>query len=799
MNPPAKHLVSEAAPQGEAPGHPGIAPRWSGSCKSAIGGAAQVASRVWFTLSHGICNEIYWPRIDSANLRDWGFIVTGPDGFFSEEKRHATHEVHQSDDRVPCFTLVNTHEGFYRITKTVLCDTVSNALLIDFQFEALSGKIGDYRVYSMMAPHLDNRGMDNNAHIATHWGRMMLLAWREDRNLALAASVPWKQASVGFAGTSDGYAELKNFGALQNQYESAMGGNLGLCSQLDLGEEGRALLALAFGHTPSEAAYVTNAALLRGFQAPQREYSQGWMTYHGTLEEFSEHSGDGGHLLRGSANVLRLHEDKSLPGAMIASLSIPWGDALGDESIGGYHLVWPRDMVQSALARLALGDKHGAQRALFFLDATQSEDGSWAQNMWLDGVAYWHGQQIDETAFPILLAWRLKEARVLAHNYDPYDTLVKSAAAFLARSGPISQEERWEENTGYSPSTLAVEIAALVCAAQWMRENGDNREADLLLEIADCWNAQIEDWTFTENGPLSQDGYYMRLGPPGSGEMGKRTFPMRNQAPGARTDYEADTIVDGGFLELVRYGLRAPHDPRIENTLRAVDKFLKTDTLHGPAWHRYNFDGYGEHEDGAPFNGWGVGRLWPLLTGERAHYELAAGRDTGVFVKAMESFGRHGALLSEQIWDSADIPERDLHFAAPTGSARPLVWAHAEYVKLLRSRRDGRVFDLLEPVYQRYARGETKSDLRIWSFAHQIKNAPSDLRLRLQTDAPCRVHCSSDDWKTTQDIESTPLGLGLHGVTFDARVLAANSTLRFTFFWPDANRWEGENFAIQIA
>ena len=244
--------------------------------------------------------------------------------------------------------------------------------------------------------------------------------------------------------------------------------------------------------------------------------------------------------------------------------------------------------------------------------------------------------------------------------------------------------------------------------------------------------------------------------------------------------------------------MRAPNDARIENTLRVVDEFLKTDTPHGPAWHRYNFDGYGEHEDGAPFNGWGVGRLWPLLTGERAHYELAAGRETDVFVKAMEGFGRHGALLSEQIWDSADIPERDLHFAAPTGSARPLVWAHAEYVKLLRSRRDGRVFDLLEPVYERYARGDTKSDLRIWSFAHQIESAPGELRLRLQTDAPCRLHCSSDDWKTAQDFDSVPLGLGLHGVTFDARVLAADSTLRFTFFWRESNHWEGENFAIQV-
>lgn len=796
---PIKTMPEMAAPHGEAPGHPGIEARWTGSCKAAIGTSTRNESRVWFTISHGILNEVYWPRIDNANLRDWGFVVTGPDGFFSEEKRHANHQIIQPDNDVPAYSLVNTHPDHYRITKRVLSDPASDAVLVDFEFEALNGKREDYRVFSLLSPHINNRGMGNSAEISRQWGRLMALAERDGHNLALAASVPLKQASVGYAGTSDGYNDLRETGGLRHEYSCATDGNLAVCTELDLeADNGHALLVLSFGHTPCEAALVANAALMRGYDSIARDFAHGWKIYHDGLRDLSHQGEDGGRLFHSSANVLRAHEDKTQPGAMIASLSIPWGDALGDDNIGGYHLVWPRDMVNSATARLALDDFKGARRALFFLDATQREDGGWTQNMWLDGQSYWTGQQMDETAFPITLAWRLHEADAL-EGYDPYPSLVRPAAAFLARLGPLTAEERWEENGGYSPSTLAVEIAALVCAATWAKERGDEMEARLLLEIADSWNAQIEDWTWARSGPLSKNGYYMRLGVMGQGDIETRTFPLRNQAPDARHEYGCSEIIDGGFLELVRYGLRSPDDSRIVATVELVDEFLKKETPCGASWHRYNNDGYGERPDGAPFENWGVGRLWPLLTGERAHYDFACGRDIASHLKALECFGRRGGLLSEQVWDSADNDEYDLHLGQPTGSARPLAWAHAEYLKLLRSREDNRVFDLLMPVHERYAKIKTSSDLMIWSFAHQIPQAQAAKRFRLQTDEAARIHWSDDNWATTHEDVSTHVGLGIFAYTFDAHRFAAGAQLKWTFYWTESNRWEGRDWSVSFS
>jgi glucoamylase len=396
-------------------------------------------------------------------------------------------------------------------------------------------------------------------------------------------------------------------------------------------------------------------------------------------------------LFRASCNLLRAHEDKSYPGAFIASLAIPWGEAVGDEDQGGYHLVWTRDMINSANAMLAAGDRATPIRALIYLDVSQHESGGFSRNFWIDGEPYWKGIQLDEVAFPILLAWRLKCENAL-QDFDPYP-MVMRAAAYLVRHGPVTPQERWEEVSGYSPSTLASNIAALICASCFARERGDEATAKYLEEYADFLECHVESWTVTTEGTLlpGVTRHYMRILPeqpdnPNPDENPNQgTITIANRQPGVRNAFPAKEVVDAGFLELVRHGIRKPADPVIVDSLKVVDAVLKVDTPFGPCWRRYNHDGYGQREDGGPFVGWGRGRAWPPLTGERGHYELAAGHDAKPFVRAMEGLASSTGLLPEQSWDGPDQPQVYMYRGRPTGSAMPLMWAHAEYIKLLRS------------------------------------------------------------------------------------------------------------------
>jgi glucoamylase len=259
-------------------------------------------------------------------------------------------------------------------------------------------------------------------------------------------------------------------------------------------------------------------------------------------------------------------------------------------------------------------------------------------------------------------------------------------------------------------------------------------------------------------------------------------------------------LVSPDALALVRFGLRAADDPRILNTIKVIDALLKIETPMGQTWHRYNDDGYGEHADGAPFDGTGIGRGWPLLTGERAHYELAGGRvkDAKQLLAALESFTNEGGLISEQVWDTDDIPERELYFGRPSGSAMPLVWAHAEHLKLLRSLRDKQVFDMPPQTVKRYLEEKTVSPRMTWRFNHKIRTLAVGKILRIETLVPAIVHWSSDDWKTTHDIKTHDVGLGMHIADLPTKSLPAGRQVKFTFYWPEVKRWEGTDFIIHV-
>ncbi|HEY5514079.1 MAG TPA: glucan 1,4-alpha-glucosidase [Geomonas sp.] len=798
------------APDRYAPGWPGIPARWTSSAKSGVGTALSSKSRVWFTLSHGIFNEIYYPRIDQACVRDMGLIVTDGADFLSEEKRDATSEFRWLANGVPAFHLFNTCRlGRYRIEKKILADPQRDTVLQQTRFVAQQGQVSDYRLYVLLAPHLGNHGAGNTAWVGEYKGQPMLFAEREGNALALACSAPWLNRSVGFVGFSDGWQDLSSHQRMTWDYTQAENGNVALTAEVDLqAGGGEFLLALGFGRNAAEAGNRARAALQDGFDAAQSEYVRQWSRWQETLLQLDKNrSDDKQNIYRTSTAVVRAHEAFNFPGGIIASLSIPWGFSKGDNDLGGYHLAWPRDLVESAGGLLAAGAHGEVRRVLCYLQATQEADGHWAQNMWLDGSPYWNGIQMDETALPVLLVDLARRVKALdAADVARFWPMVRQAAAYLVRNGPVSPQDRWEEDPGYSPFTVAAEIAALLAAADLADLHHEPPIARYLRETADVWHASIDRWMFVTGTDWCRKynvaGYYVRIAPVVKEEGVSRflgSIAVKNVTTGL-DESPACHLVSPDALALVRFGLRAADDPRIRDTIKVVDALLRVEAPQGPIWHRYNGDGYGEREDGEPFDGTGVGRVWPLLTGERAHFELAAGRvqEAKRLQAALESFASAEGLFPEQIWDAPDLPDRELFFGRPSGSAMPLVWAHAEYLKLLRSLSDGRVFDMPPQTVERYLTDKTEALCLVWRFNHKIRSLPAGRILRIETLAPAVIRWSSDDWNTSQDMRTNDTGLGIHSADLATGSLTEGKQARFTFYWPDAGHWEGADCAVSI-
>ena len=785
-------------------GAPGIAPRWTESAKDAIGTAYSAGSSVWFTVSAGILNEVYYPTIDRPQIRDLQYLVTDGEHFFHDERRHLESRVEPIDEHALGVRLINTDRaGRYRIVKEVIADPHQPCILIRTRLEGDERVLAKLRLFALLAPHLDVGGWDNSGYVAETAGREILVAEKHGTWLAMGATVPFVRRSCGYVGTTDGWTDLARDFALDWEFDAAEKGNIALIGQLDPRRGEEFTLGLAFGNSLHHAATTLLQSLGFPFAEHRERFIEQWKRACRHLVPLAGASGDGGRLYRASHRVLLAHEDKTYPGAMIASLSIPWGETKGDDDLGGYHLVWTRDMVNSTTGLLAAGNTETPLRALIYLACSQRPDGGFHQNFWIDGEPYWRGIQLDEVAFPILLAWQLHEARAL-RDFDPYPMVLR-AAGYLMREGPVTPQERWEENSGYSPSTLASSIAALTCAACLARERGEEATAAFVARYADFLASHVEAWTVTTDGSLVPGirRHFIRIRPvdpndPEPDEDPDRgVLTIRNRPPGERTEFPAKEVVDAGFLELVRYGILKPGQTIVEDSLRVVDAMLKVETPFGPCWRRYNHDGYGQRDDGGPFDGWGRGRAWPLLTGERGHHELAAGRDVGPYLRAMEGFATAAGLLPEQVWDAPDRPAVRMRLGRPTGSAMPLMWAHAEYVKLLRSAHEGRVFDRIPAVAERYQGAGRPQPIEVWSFKRRARAVRPEAILRIQAGGAFRLRWTADEWAVVTDTPSTSTALGIDVVDIPiARDQIA--PIRFTFFWPQADRWEGRDFVVNV-
>jgi glucoamylase len=670
----------------DAPNGPGELPTWTSGAKEAVGTATTTDSKVWFTLQGGILTEVYYPRLDTANARTLEFAVSDGKRVWVEST-DMVHSLERVNDEALLYRQTSSDpEGKFKLTKTYITDPQRDTLLIDVSF---SGPATD-SLYVLFDPALKNSGYGDTGFSQGD----ALVTQKGDVATALISAPSFSELTSGFAGASDGYTDLLRHHALTRKFARAENGNI--LQVAKLAEAKHFVIALGFGANAAAALDTAKKSLQRDFPAVSAEYVAGWKEYLGGLRHVNaRYEG----MFQLSAMVLKAHEDKTYRGAMIASMSIPWGFAVKarEPTVGGYHLVWARDLYEIATGLLAAGDRGAAERALnYLLTVQQKPDGSFPQNSWLDGKPYWTALQMDEIAYPIVLAWQLGRT-----DTDTWTKHLRPEAEFILTHGPMTQEERWEEVQGYSPSTIAAEIAGLVCASDIARKNGAKEDAEHYLRAADDWAANLEKWTVTTTGHLGAPGagagYYFRINASTDPNDGAKLDVKNGGGIWDKRD-----VVDAGFLELVRLGIRPADDPIIARSVQVIDSTIRTETPNGPAFRRYNHDGYGETYFGGPWLGEGIGRLWPIFTGERGEYEIALGHDPTPYLVSMQQFANVGGMIPEQVWDQADPTAFHFSFGSGTGSATPLAWSMAQFLRLAVCAEEKRIVETPSVVAEHF-------------------------------------------------------------------------------------------------
>src|SRR5215469_7321019 len=545
----SKDITRPGKPK-KARGQPGAKPHWASGAKTIVGTAISAESRIWYTIDNGTLSEIYHPDVDEANTRSVRFVIIGENNFVSDEKWDAEHRVEWIAPGAPaCRIESRCKKGDYCLTKDIVPDPLRDTLLVHGHFQPAEHK--KLRLYLVVDPHIGDCGANNEAWAGEYKGLPMVFARRAATCFAIGCLPPAKRTSVGYIGKSDGFSVLQRRETLPDA-NHAPDGNVAVTLEINYGSDGNFVVALAGGANSAEAGQQARAGLLQDFEKARDLFLCQWRDRQAEFRDMQDLSGHRLDMYRVSTTVLETHQSKRFPGGFVASLSVPWGFARGDTDIGGYHVVWPRDMVEIAIGKLACGDAHAARCSLFYLACTQNDDGGWSQNMWLDGTPHWGSIQMDAIALPILLADKMRRDDLLG-GYHP-DKVLHGAATFLLRHGPVTQQDRWETTPGYSPNTMAAEVAALLAAADFAEQGGEHRRAEFLRDTADAWNDAIDELTYVEATPLAQQhgvrGYYMRITPPQrieAREIGHLRIRTPNVASGPRSRRAID-ILSPGFL-----------------------------------------------------------------------------------------------------------------------------------------------------------------------------------------------------------------------------------------------------------
>ncbi|MDZ5661434.1 glycoside hydrolase family 15 protein [Nocardioides sp. S-58] len=693
----------------------GAKSQWTEADKAGFGTARTRRSNVWFTLQDGRVSEVFHPDLSTPSTRSLELVVTDGRTFTDLETEDVDVVTTRPDERSLRFRQVGTAtSGRYRITKTFVTDPRRDALVVRVRLESLDG--GRYRLYAVHDPALANSGMDDSGRS----GRDGLVATDRSEPVAsaLVSRPRFGRTSTGVLGRDDGWTDLEGDHRLDDGGRRAGPGNVVQTGRVSgitgLPGEQRATLVLGYGTDGRDALRTATASVRSGARATAARYDRGWHRYVRSLKRVPDSAAGVRAQYLASALVLAAAEDKLNPGALVASPSAPWvwGDEVKDLSSpsGAYHLVWSRDSYQFGTALWAMGDKAAARRSVDWLfDVQQQPDGSFPQNSDVEGTPVWSELQLDEVALPIVLA------HLVGRDGPRTYRGVKSAANFLVRfrdeetgrRAPYSPQERWENQSGYSPNSIATQVAGLVCAADIARRNGDRASARRWLRLADRWHAKVKDWTVTTTGPLSEAPYFLRITKDGRPDRGTE-YAIGDGGP---SEVDQRRVVDPSFLDLVRLGLLPPEDRDVVSTLAVVDADLRVETPNGPYWHRFSFDGYGETLDGGQWEiteddtGTTLGRAWPLLTGERGEYAVTAGQDATVHLAAMAAAAGSSDMISEQVWDGrAPTGEACCPAGEGTRAATPLTWSHAGLVRLAWTMERGTPVDQPDAVARRYLR-----------------------------------------------------------------------------------------------
>jgi glucoamylase len=829
-------IVAELGPglayaSGTAPNGPGAASNWTPSNNTILGTAATTGttSDVWFTGQNGIVGEVFYPTADTSNTTDLQFLVGSSNHtWVDEEKAATTSTAVLYNAHSLAWTVTNTAtSGKYKITKTIYTDPTRNSLIQQVTFTTLTGTLSNYALYALYNPSMQNAGNNNSSSTQVYNGTTMLVTTDTSNNYAsaLAASIPYQSGmtSSGFVGQNDGWTDLKgssNCGSgtcpdytMNYTYSTASNGNTAQTGLLDLSDGGTINtatatsitfnLVLSFGQTNGSTSATSSAeqalagTLGGNFSTMLSTYVSQWNTFDnglhtppavGSTTAIKQARQQEYYL---AANVLKASQDKQT-GTFVAGLGTPWGDTNGDGD-SGYHLVWERDMYEFSSALIVAGDTADPTRAVeWAFDTQQESDGHFPQNSYVNGTPYWPGIQMDEQAFPIILAWKLG----LTDSSD--FTHIKNAANYIINHGPSTGEERWEENGGYSPSTIAAEIAGLVCAADTARVNGDTTDEATWDNTADYWQGMVQNWTFTTSGSLGAGDYFERIDNNGNPNDGASITIANNGGT-----YDERSIVDAGFLELVREGIMPANSPYITLSLPVIDSTI-SETINGNQyWYRYNHDGYGENSSGANYNDTSgdTGRLWPILSGERGIYNIEAGNSGDAALTALTASENGSGMIPEQVWDNA--APSGYTPGTPTKSMDPLNWAMGEFITLLFSASTGTVADQPAIVYNRYVAHAFKpqSGQTIDYDANQAQ-AGKALTIyydgSLDSQSHIDLHWGYNSWTSPQDVQMVKRSDGIWQATIS---VPSGSTQVNMAFNNDNGTWDNNgslNYNITI-
>ncbi len=738
----------------QAPGGPGALSHFDQARKDCLGTARNTSSKIWYTVANGVLSDVYAPTEDTTNVETMQYIVTDGSTFTDLQTRDTTYTVRSDPTGMVCAVTSTAKSGAYRLTTVYSTDPAGDSVLVHTTYTPLTAAAAHFQLYVRLdATAAGNggggsgNGGADSATIDTSTGHPVPVSFDTKTTtnavnrdyavptyLALRADRPFAAVSSGFVGTpSDGLAQLDTAHALAPLYTDATNGNVEQTARIDVGRGGAFTLALGFGTTQAAAVQTASASVRHPYLASLVSYVAGWFRYDSELRRPSTHlpgltAAQSAQAVRAyyvSANVVKASEDKTFPGAIGASLTSPWGQAVsaGDPNntyFGSYREIFSRDLYEAWTALYTDGDLATARDAVRFLFLRQQlPDGSMPRNSLLNGKVApdSFNTQLDEAAYPILMA----EQSGLAGDNTLWPR-IKADADFLISHGPASGVERWEEQGGYSPSTIAAEIAGLISAAAIADRHHDATDARIWRATADQYQRSIKGWTVTTNGTLSADPYFIRLSKTGDPNAAI-SYNLGNGGP----TLDQRSVIDAGFQELVRLGELSATDPDVVNSLKVVDATIARSTPNGTGFLRYNGDGYGDCYapdpltdcpiTGAPWapSGHGTGHIWPVLSAERGEQDLAMGNASAAaaFLASINKLAGGVGLVPEQDWDfpnvaaspyGSDPTTASIGFVdgQPDGSAAPLTWGAASEVRLTADLSAGRVLERPSSTTNRY-------------------------------------------------------------------------------------------------